>query len=59
MNSEAMADAIIRCIRDPRLRRRMGEAGRKRVERFYSRKVMLERFHSLYESLGGGSKWQG
>lgn len=58
MNSEAMADAIIRCIRDPRLRRRMGETGRKRVERFYSRKVMLERFHSLYESLGGGSKWQ-
>ena len=58
MNSAAMADAIIRCIRDPRLRRRMGETGRKRVERFYSRKVMLERFHSLYESLGGGSKWQ-
>lgn len=58
MNSEAMADAIIRCIRDPKLRRRMGEAGRKRVEQSYSRKVMLERFHGLYESLGGGSKWQ-
>ena len=58
MNSEAMAEAVIRCIRDPKMGRGMGKAGRKRVEQSYSRKVMLERFRGLYESLGGG-RWQG
>lgn len=53
MNSEAMAEAIIRCIKNPALRRRMGEAGRKRVERYYSRQDMMDAFHRLYEDLGG------
>lgn len=53
MNSEAMAEAIIRCIKNPALRRRMGEAGRKRVERYYSRQDMMDAFHRLYENLGG------
>lgn len=53
MNSQAMADAILRCIRDPELRRRMGEAGRKRVELYYSRQDMMNAFHDLYESLEG------
>lgn len=55
MNSEAMAQAILRCIRDPDLRRRMGQAGRKRVEAYYSREGMLDAFHQLYERLGGAS----
>jgi len=55
MNSEAMAQAILRCVRDPGLREQMGQAGRKRVEAFYSRDSMLDAFHELYERLGGGS----
>ena len=51
MNSQAMAEAILHCIRNPGLRRRMGEVGRKRVERYYSRRDMLAAFHDLYESL--------
>lgn len=53
MNSEAMAQAILRLVRDPALRRRMGEAGRRRVERYYSRQDMMDAFHRLYEELGG------
>lgn len=58
MNSEAMAEAVIRCVRNPKLCRRMGRTGRKRVEQYYSRKVMLEEFYSLYKKLGGGGVWQ-
>lgn len=57
MNSEAMADAIIRCIRDPKMRKAMGSAGRKRVERYYSRQAMLKAFYGLYERMGAG-QWQ-
>ncbi len=52
MNSEAMADAVIRCIKDPQLRRRMGRIGRKRVEMYYSKSAMLEAFRKLYMDLG-------
>lgn len=52
MSSEAMADAVIRCIRDPKMCRRMGRIGRKRVEMYYSKSVMLEEFRKLYTDLG-------
>lgn len=51
MNSEAMARAILRCVRDPELTASMGQAGRKRVEAYYSRKGMLDAFHNIYEHL--------
>lgn len=53
MNSEAMAQAILRCIRNPGLLAGMGQAGRKRVEAYYSRDGMLEAFRNLYQTLGG------
>ena len=53
MNGQAMAEAILSCIRNPDLRRRMGEVGRKRVELYYSRQDMMKAFHDLYESLEG------
>ena len=59
MNSEAMAEAVLSCIRNPKLCRRMGRTGRKRVEMFYSRAVMLEKFRKLYETLGEEKIWQG
>lgn len=51
MNSEAMAEAILCCIRSPGLLTRMGQAGRKRVEAYYSREEMLEAFRNIYEQL--------
>ena len=48
MNSEAMAQAILRCIRNPVLTADMGKAGRKRVEAYYSREGMLNAFRSIY-----------
>ncbi len=57
MDSEAMADAIIRCIQNPGMRQAMGSTGRKRVERFYSRRAMLKAFYRLYEEMEA-EKWQ-
>jgi glycosyltransferase involved in cell wall biosynthesis len=51
MNSEAMAQAILRCIHNPDLTASMGQAGRKRVEAYYSRTEMLKAFHNIYEHL--------
>ena len=51
MNSEAMARAILRLIRDPKRMRRMGQAGRKRVEAYYSRQDMLDAYREIYERL--------
>lgn len=51
MNSEAMAQAVLRCIRNPELLMRMGQAGRKRVETYYSREGMLDSFRNLYHHL--------
>lgn len=51
MNSEAMAQAILRLIRDPGRMRRMGQAGRKRVEAYYSREDMLNAYRGIYERL--------
>lgn len=52
MNSEAMAKAILRLIREPDLMARMGQAGRKRVEAYYSREGMLDAFRNIYSQLG-------
>lgn len=51
MNSEAMAQAILRFIRNPDLAASMGRAGRKRVETYYSREGMLDAFRNIYEQL--------
>lgn len=51
MNSEAMAQAILRCIRNRSLTASMGQAGRKRVEAYYSREEMLDAFRKIYKHL--------
>lgn len=52
MNSETMAQAILHLVRNPDLMARMGQAGRKRVEAYYSREGMLDAFRALYRQLG-------
>lgn len=51
MDSEAMAQAILRFIRNPGLMTSMGQAGRKRVEAYYSREGMLDAFRNIYNHL--------
>jgi glycosyltransferase involved in cell wall biosynthesis len=45
------AAALVRLARDPRLRRRMGAAGRKRVAAYYQRRDMLASYRALYTAL--------
>jgi glycosyltransferase involved in cell wall biosynthesis len=47
----ALADAIAALINDPAGRRRMGQAGRARVEREFSEKQVVEQTLALYQGL--------
>lgn len=47
----ALAEAVVRLLRDPDLRHRMGEAGRERVLQCFSVEQMVERTQALYEHL--------
>lgn len=51
MNSDAMAQAILRLLRNPALMRSMGQAGRKRVEAYYTREGMLTAYRDIYKRL--------
>lgn len=55
MNSEVMAQAILHLVRNPDLMAHMGQAGRKRVEAYYSREGMLDAFRTIYRQLGEGA----
>jgi sugar transferase (PEP-CTERM/EpsH1 system associated) len=47
----AFADAVIRLLTDSKLRRRVGENGRARVERDYDWRSIGKKLYTLYESL--------
>lgn len=51
MNSEAMAQAILRLLQNPALLRRMGQAGRQRVKAYYTREGMLAAYRDIYKRL--------
>ncbi len=48
------AAALVSLARNPRLRRRMGLAGRRRVTAYYQRRTMLASYRALYGSLVTG-----
>jgi len=50
-DANALARSIRTLVDDPDLRRRMGEAGRARVEAEFGVDAMVDRFAALYESL--------
>jgi glycogen synthase len=50
----ALAGAIVRMLRDPNLRQRLGSAGRVRVEREFSVELMARRVESFYEEVIAG-----
>jgi len=50
---DTLAQAITRLLRNPDLRREMGQAGRERVEREFSVERMVQATEALYEELVG------
>ena len=50
----SLAEAVVRILRDGGLAKRMGEEGRRIVERNYTVERMCERMLALYQSLLGG-----
>ena len=51
---DALAAALDTLAHDPDLRARMGEAGRLRAERFFSRRRMVQEHLALYHRVAGG-----
>ena len=51
MGVSSMSQAILRLAADPALRRRMGEAGYKRVKNHYNEEGCFARYHQLYEAV--------
>lgn len=50
-DSKALADAIVRLLRDTGLAKRMGTEGRRRVQKLFSIDTMMENTEKLYETL--------
>jgi glycosyltransferase involved in cell wall biosynthesis len=47
----ALADAVLRLVRDPQMARRFGEAGRRRAQSEFSLATMVGRLERLYDAL--------
>ncbi|MFQ6100786.1 MAG: glycosyltransferase [Anaerolineae bacterium] len=48
-DSDTLAEALLRLLRNPGLRREMGKAGRRRARREFTRKRMIERITTVYD----------
>ena len=55
-NSAAMADAILSLYRDPELRMRLGENGRRYVAKHYNRKEIAAQFEQILAEVCGTAK---
>lgn len=51
VNIEASAAAILRLVEDPELRRRMGDAGRRRARAVYDWSVIIAAYENLWDEL--------
>jgi glycosyltransferase involved in cell wall biosynthesis len=50
-NSQVMADKILDLLSRPALLKKMGDAGRKRVEDFFSWDRVTDRYEALYQEV--------
>lgn len=55
MDTDAIANAIISLAKDKSLRKKMGEAGRKRVSEFYTIKYMGDSYQKIYDEVAGST----
>lgn len=55
MDCDAVADAVVYCYNHPEARRRMGKAGKARVNAYYRKADFLKVYRELYEEMGGES----
>ena len=55
-DSPALAEALLRLLRDPALRTRMGEAGRRRAERLFDQRRQVEQITAVYDNILGPSR---
>ncbi|MFC5604286.1 GT4 family glycosyltransferase PelF [Sporosarcina koreensis] len=52
LHYEKIAEALVKLCRNPKMRETMGRNGYERVRRFYRKSVFIERYRTLYQSLG-------
>ena len=55
-NSQKIAEACNKLLRNDKLRKRMGEAARETVEKKFTWKKIALKFHRLYKKLGGSNR---
>lgn len=53
MDCDAVADAVVYCYNHPEARRKMGKAGKERVNAHYRKEDFLEEYRKLYKEMGG------
>jgi glycosyltransferase involved in cell wall biosynthesis len=58
-DAAALRDALLELLRDPPRARRMGAAGRRRVERLFSLERMLDQVEELFGEIVGGREFSG
>jgi len=49
---DALAEALLRMLRDPGLRQEMGKAGRRRARKEFTRERMVEKITTIYDDNG-------
>ena len=51
MHKDLLADAMVSMCLNKGMRLRMGESGRLRAEKYYTQKIMMDKYRSLYEEV--------
>lgn len=51
MNKEQVAQAMLELCRKPAMRRRMGEAGKNRVKKYYTHDISMDNYKRLYKEI--------
>ena len=60
MHQGELADAMLTLCRNPEMRRKMGENGRRRVQAYYGHQQMIDSYLQVYQTAGeiAAGKWQ-
>lgn len=58
MDVSGISEAILTLAHHDELRKKMGEVGYRRVEKYYQLNTLIEKYRKLYKQLGGEAVWQ-